>query len=563
MKILISGSSGLIGGEAVEYFDSLGHTVVGLDNNMRREFFGPKGDTLWNMNRIFHKSKNFIHMPVDIRDEGQMYDVFYPDPRKKYTGPFDVVIHCAAQPSHDKARDIPLIDHSVNVLGTLMMLEMTRRYSPNAVFIFTSTNKVYGDAPNEAKLTEQETRYDYYGGLESWCSGLTRSGFNETCRIDRSTHSIFGANKAAADLMVQEYAKTYGLKTAVLRGGCLTGPSHSGVELHGFLSYLVKSIFNGTPYTIYGYKGKQVRDNIHSYDVVRAMEEIIKNPQPGEVYNIGGGRENSCSVLEAISKIEDRLGKKGNISYSDQARLGDHICYISDMSKFRRDYPNWKMTRSLDQILDEMVEQVYWDKHTEHEFTLEYPLTEKSVVMDIGGFRGTWAADLNGRYHPKMTVFEPSKEYSNHCKKRFANDKNVTVFNFGFSDKNELLTLTKQGINSSVFRGGPGQTEMPDADLYGHVEHEEIVLTDISEFLEGNEIENIDLLNINCEGGEFPILERLIETGQISIFDNIQIQFHDFYPNASEIRSSIRDRLRLTHTETFCYPWIWESWKRK
>jgi CDP-paratose 2-epimerase len=271
---------------------------------------------------------------------------------EKYTfddfGPFDAIIHCAAQPSHDKAKDIPIIDFEVNALGTLNLLELTRKKSPDAVFIFTSTNKVYGDAPNEIPMVELEKRFEY--ALEE-----NYNGVKENFRIDQSVHSIFGASKVAADVMVQEYGRYFGLKTCVLRGGCLTGPSHSGVELHGFLSYLVKCVVNENPYKIFGYKGKQVRDNIHSFDVISAMEEIIKNPIPGSVYNIGGGRENSISMLEAIEKAEKISGKKLNWTYDDTNRVGDHICYISDLSKFKKDYPNWKITKSIDRIFIELI----------------------------------------------------------------------------------------------------------------------------------------------------------------------------------------------------------------
>ena len=343
MKILITGSSGLIGGEAAVYFDKLGHLIVGVDNNMRMEFFGPPGDTLPNLYRINHNANDFRPVNVDIRSYTNLEQYVF----QKFHG-FDAIIHCAAQPSHDKAKDIPITDFEVNALGTLNLLELTRKYCPNAVFIFTSTNKVYGDAPNEIPMIELEKRYDYRD-LDYI------NGINEKFRIDQSTHSVFGASKVAADVMVQEYGRYFGMKTVVLRGGCLTGPTHAGVELHGFLSYLVKCAMDGTPYKIFGYKGKQVRDNIHSYDVVRLMDEIIKNPKSGEVYNIGGGRENSISMLEAIEKIERISGKKLNWSYDPINRIGDHICYISDLSKLKRDYPNWKISKSLDRIFVEII----------------------------------------------------------------------------------------------------------------------------------------------------------------------------------------------------------------
>jgi CDP-paratose 2-epimerase len=339
--ILVTGSSGLIGSEAVEHFDRQGHRVIGVDNNMRREFFGPPGDTLWNLERLKRDTKNFTPYSVDIRDRAAIEELF-----AKYR--FDLIVHCAAQPSHDKARDIPILDFEVNALGTLHLLEATRRHSPEAVFLFMSTNKVYGDAPNEIPLKELETRYDYAHPEDF-------DGVSEDCRIDRTLHSLFGASKAAADLVAQEYGRYFKMNVGIFRGGCLTGPSHSGVELHGFLSYLVKATLTGRSYSIFGYKGKQVRDNIHSHDVVRAIEEFAANPRPGEVYNMGGGRENSISMLEAIERIGRMTGKKLGWRYVGEARKGDHICYISDLSKFRSHYPNWRITRSLDNIFEEII----------------------------------------------------------------------------------------------------------------------------------------------------------------------------------------------------------------
>jgi CDP-paratose 2-epimerase len=339
--ILVTGSSGLIGSEAVEYFDRQGHEVVGVDNNMRREFFGPAGDTLWNLARLKRVTKLFTHAAMDIRDRMAIDELFN-------TRRFDLIVHCAAQPSHDKARDIPLLDFEVNALGTVNLLEATRQHCPEAVFVFMSTNKVYGDAPNEIALKELETRWDY-ARREDY------EGVTESCRIDRTLHSLFGASKAAADLVAQEYGRYFGMKVGVFRGGCLTGPSHSGVELHGFLSYLVKVTLNGGEYTVFGYKGKQVRDNIHSHDVVRAIEEFAANPRPGEVYNLGGGRDNSISMLEAIERVEHMTGRKLDWRYVEEARKGDHICYISNMGKFRTHYPNWRVTRPLDSILEEMI----------------------------------------------------------------------------------------------------------------------------------------------------------------------------------------------------------------
>src|SRR6202451_4042964 len=324
VKILVTGSSGLIGSEAVAHFDAHGHDVVGVDNNMRRVFFGAAGDTLWNLDRLKKSTKRFTHAALDIRDRVGIEELFRAQR-------FDLIVHCAAQPSHDKARDIPLLDFEVNALGTVNLLEATRQHCPEAVFVFFSTNKVYGDAPNEIPMKELATRWEY-ARPEDY------DGVDETCRIDRTLHSLFGASKAAADLVAQEYGRYFGMKVGVFRGGCLTGPSHSGVELHGFLSYLVKVALREKPYTVYGYKGKQVRDNIHSFDVVRAFEEFARNPRPGEVYNLGGGRANSVSMLEAIARIESLTGRKISWTYSEQARKGDHICYISNLSKLQSRY---------------------------------------------------------------------------------------------------------------------------------------------------------------------------------------------------------------------------------
>lgn len=341
MKVLVTGSSGLIGSEAVQHFDAQGHDVFGVDNNMRRVFFGVAGDTLWNLERLKGATQRFTHAAIDIRDRAAIEGLFS-------SQRFDLIVHCAAQPSHDKARDIPLLDFEVNALGTVNLLEATRQHCPEAVFVFMSTNKVYGDAPNEIPVKELETRYDYARAEDF-------EGVDETCRIDRTLHSLFGASKAAADLVAQEYGRYFKMNVGVFRGGCLTGPSHSGVELHGFLSYLVKTTLNGGKYSVFGYKGKQVRDNIHSYDVVRAIEEFAANPRAGEVYNLGGGRQNSISMLEAIARIEELTGRKLDWRYVEEARKGDHICYISNLGKFQRHYPKWGITRGLDDILEEMA----------------------------------------------------------------------------------------------------------------------------------------------------------------------------------------------------------------
>ncbi|MGH9949854.1 MAG: NAD-dependent epimerase/dehydratase family protein, partial [Pyrinomonadaceae bacterium] len=342
MKLLVTGSSGLIGSEAVLFFDAQGHEVLGADSNLRAVFFGPQGDTIWNRDRLLASTKNFKHFDLDIRDREEVFEFF-----KTYK--FDAVIHCAAQPSHDKAAEIALLDFDVNAVGTVNLLEAARQYCPESPFIHVSTNKVYGDSPNELPMYELETRWDYADPVDY-------NGITEECRIDRTLHSLFGASKTAADVMAQEYGKYFNMPVGVFRGGCLTGPSHSGVELHGFLSYLVKQVVGGGHYTIFGYKGKQVRDQIHSFDVVRAFEEFINFPHAGEVYNLGGGRENSASLIECISMAEEITGRKLATTYSEKNRIGDHICYISDLTKLRSHYPNWSITKDLPTIFSEIIE---------------------------------------------------------------------------------------------------------------------------------------------------------------------------------------------------------------
>ena len=344
VRILVTGSSGLVGSEAVAHFDALGHEVLGIDNNMRQTFFGPKGDTTWNLARLKRNTRRFQHLDVDIRDRAGIMEIF------RAASPA-CVIHCAAQPSHERASDLPLVDFEVNVAGTLNLLEATRQYAADSPFIFMSTNKVYGDAPNERPLVELPTRFDY-ADPGDWC------GIDENCRIDRSLHTLFGASKASADLYAQEYGHYFGMNIGIFRGGCLTGPYHSSVELHGFLSYLVKVALAGQQYTIYGYQGKQVRDNIHSLDVVRAMEEFARSPRPGAVYNIGGGRENSVSILEAIDLIFDLTGRTPDVRYVDQPRKGDHVCYMTDLAKLRRDYPGWDVRIPLQEIIRDIADAI-------------------------------------------------------------------------------------------------------------------------------------------------------------------------------------------------------------
>jgi len=342
MKVLVTGSSGLIGSELVAHFDARARAVVGVDNNGRADFFGPEGDTSWNLARLQRDCRRFEHHTLDVRDRIGLAQLV------QRAGPFELVIHCAAQPSHDLAARRPLDDFDVNAGGTVNLLEAVRRHSPEAVFVLLSTNKVYGDAPNELPLAELDTRWDYARPED-------RAGVSETMRIDASKHSIFGASKVAADVMTQEYGRYFGLRTHCLRGGCLTGPNHSAVELHGFLSYLVKCQLEGRPYKVFGYKGKQVRDNIHSHDVALVIERILAAPRAGEVYNLGGGRANSCSILEAFARVEALSGKAMRHEYVPENRSGDHVCYISDLSKLRTHFPGWELTRSLDDILGELV----------------------------------------------------------------------------------------------------------------------------------------------------------------------------------------------------------------
>jgi CDP-paratose 2-epimerase len=340
-RVLVTGSSGLIGSEAAAFFDHRGWEVHGVDNNMRRDFFGPDGDTSWNLARLRGVTKHFTHYPLDIRDRAAMGDLV------ARLRP-QLVIHAAAQPSHDLAKDRPFDDFDVNAGGTLNLLEAVRRTCPESPFIFMSTNKVYGDAPNELPLVELGTRWEYARPEDV-------HGIAESCRIDACLHSLFGASKVAADTMVQEYGRYFGMPTVCYRGGCLTGPNHSSAELHGFLAYVARCVRDGRPYRVYGYKGKQVRDNIHSYDVCTAFLAFYESPRVAAVYNLGGGRENSVSVVEAVARFEELIGKKLAYEYIDQNRVGDHICYISDLRRLKADYPGWELSRSLDDILRELA----------------------------------------------------------------------------------------------------------------------------------------------------------------------------------------------------------------
>ena len=345
---IVTGSGGLIGSETVRFLHEQGMDVVGIDNDMRSYFFGPEASTEWNVETLRSQLRRYSHETVDVRDEDAVNRLF-----RTYGPAIAVVVHTAAQPSHDWAAREPFTDFTVNANGTLVMLEAVRQHCPEAVFIFTSTNKVYGDTPNFLPLTEREFRWEV-----DPAHPYAEHGIDETMSIDGSKHSLFGASKLAADVLTQEYGRYFGLKTGTFRGGCLTGPAHSGAELHGFLAYLVKCVLYGSRYTVYGYKGKQVRDNIHSRDLVTAFWEFFRSPRPGEVYNIGGSRHSNCSILEAIQQAAVLCGRELDYSISEEARSGDHIWWISDVRKFRSHYPNWTYEYDLPAILTEIRDAI-------------------------------------------------------------------------------------------------------------------------------------------------------------------------------------------------------------
>ncbi len=348
MKIcVITGSGGLIGSEAVDFFAPKFDLIVGIDNDMRRYFFGEEASTDWNIQRLTENHSNYKHFNADIRDQEALSKIF-----REYGTDISLVVHAAAQPSHDWAAKEPFTDFTVNANGTLNLLEYTREFCPEAVFIFTSTNKVYGDNPNFLPLVELETRWEIDENHPYF------EGIDEQMSVDNTKHSIFGASKVAADIMVQEYGRYFGMKTGVFRGGCLTGPRHSGAQLHGFLSYLMKCAISGQNYTIFGYKGKQVRDNIHCSDLVNMFWHFYENPREGEVYNAGGARFANCSMQEAIAVCERITGNKMNYTYSDTNRIGDHIWYISDVGKFKQHYPQWNFKYNLEDTLEQIFEEL-------------------------------------------------------------------------------------------------------------------------------------------------------------------------------------------------------------
>lgn len=346
MKMIITGSAGLIGSEAARFFSRKGYDIIGIDNDMRARFFGPEASTRWNLARLERElGKGYTHHDADIRDVKALESIFRAEAPK-----VKAIIHTAAQPSHDLAAQDVYLDFTVNANGTLNLLELARQYCPEAPFIFTSTNKVYGDTPNFLPLVEQEKRWEIAEDHEY------HNGIDETMSIDQTKHSLFGVSKAAADVLTQEYGRYFGMPTACFRGGCLTGPNHSGTQLHGFLSYLMKCAVTNQPYTVFGYKGKQVRDNIHSYDLVRMFEEFIEAPRTGEVYNAGGGRFSNCSLIEAVEMCEELTGRKMNLAHSEQNRIGDHIWYISSVEKFKKHYPRWDYSYTVTDILAEILE---------------------------------------------------------------------------------------------------------------------------------------------------------------------------------------------------------------
>ena len=342
--VLITGSSGLVGSESVNFFAKKKYSVIGIDNNLRKFFFGNDGSTDWVKKELIKSNKNFISLNIDIRNYTALEKVF-----KRYKKNISLIIHCAAQPSHDYGKNYPIIDFNVNAAGTLNLLELTKKYCSNSPFIFMSTNKVYGDNPNSLPLIEKKTRW------EIKINHKYRLGIDESMSIDNCTHSFFGASKAYADLIVQEYGRNVGLKTACFRAGCITGPNHSGAKLHGFLSYLVKTSLQKKEYTLIGYKGKQVRDNIHSQDLVSSFWEFYKKPRQGEVYNVGGGNYSNCSIIEALNYIEKKLDHKIKKNFKKQNRIGDHIWYVSSMKKFKKHFPKWKQNYNSNRILDELI----------------------------------------------------------------------------------------------------------------------------------------------------------------------------------------------------------------
>jgi CDP-paratose 2-epimerase len=341
-RALVTGSSGLVGSETVAHLDRLGWAVDGVDNNMRADFFGPDGDTTAALVRLRRETRRFEHHDLDIRDRDRITTLL------EETRP-DLIVHAAAQPSHDLAATRPFDDFEVNALATLNLLEAARRFCPESPFVFISTNKVYGDGPNSLPLVELETRWDYADPAD-------RQGIDESMSIDATLHSLFGVSKAAADLLVQEYGRYFGLPTVCFRGGCLTGPQHAGVPLHGFLAYLARAVRDGLPYRVYGHKAKQVRDNLHSLDVCRAILAFAERPSVGAVYNLGGGRENSISMLEAIARFEELYGRPLQWEYVEEPRIGDHVCYISDLSRLRADYPEWDVSVTLDEVVESFAD---------------------------------------------------------------------------------------------------------------------------------------------------------------------------------------------------------------
>jgi len=343
--VIITGSTGLVGSESVNFFSDKGFDVIGIDNNLRQFFFGKDGSTKWLKSRLLKRNKKFRNYNIDIRNTSGLEKIF-----RKYNKNIKLILHCAAQPSHDYGKNFPIIDFNINATGTLNLLELTKKFCSDAPFIFMSTNKVYGDNPNKLSFTEKKTRWELKTSEKYY------SGIDENFSIDNCTHSFFGVSKTYADLIVQEYGKNVGLKTVCFRSGCITGPNHSGAKLHGFLSYLVKLTLSKKKYSIIGYKGKQVRDNLHSYDLVNCFWHFFKKPRVGEIYNMGGGRYSNCSIIEALDIVENLTGLNINKQKIRTPRIGDHIWYISSLKKFKKHYPNWKQKYNTKKIIEELIE---------------------------------------------------------------------------------------------------------------------------------------------------------------------------------------------------------------
>jgi FkbM family methyltransferase len=482
MKILIAGSSGLIGGEAVEYFGSREHQIVGIDGRLRMQKFGPEADNQWNLHRVAHKAPFYTHHSLDLREPSHLrFHVF------ENQVPFDVIIDCAGEPE-----------------GTKNLIAIAEKYSPNALFIY-----------------------------------MSRLGYNST-----------------------ELDVTYSaLKSVVLRLGNVSGPGEAGVPEDGKLSYILKCAINNRKCDFPAGVEAEVSTYISSYDVISAVEEIINNPKNKETYELTGTRDDIIDTVLLVDKFEVKMSKK--IDYKIATKFDYDRVNVSFSDRFQKHYPNWKRTKNLGTIMDEMIQHAYWGRYSDHEDTKTYDLNESSVVVDIGGYRGAFTDDISKKYNPYIFLFEPVKEFYDACVTRFRYNLKVLSHNFGLSDKDEFFTLSKQGQNTSAFRGGPGQPTLVADAVYGEPIPEVCFLKDAAGVFEQNRWPEFDLVSINAEGGEFKIIPRLIESGQINRIKNLQVQFHRFVPGADTLRNEIRSKLSGTHREKFCYPWVWESWTRK